>query len=79
MNPTGDYTVHFADPDMHVSYHLVNVQTDVFTSIHSCFEWQVIMQVIIPRPSALAHAAVPAQMKDLRRALSVSRPQLPQE
>ncbi|KAF9446115.1 hypothetical protein P691DRAFT_777087, partial [Macrolepiota fuliginosa MF-IS2] len=32
MNPSGDYTVHFADPDMH---------------------WQDILQVIIPRSSAL--------------------------
>ncbi|KAF8640424.1 hypothetical protein AX17_000090 [Amanita inopinata Kibby_2008] len=38
MNPTGDYTVHFADPDIY-------------------FQWHDIMQVIIPRSSALAHAA----------------------
>ncbi|KAK2461508.1 hypothetical protein APHAL10511_005971 [Amanita phalloides] len=38
MNPTGDYTVHFADPDIY-------------------FQWQDIIQVIIPRSSALAHAA----------------------
>ncbi|KAI6047843.1 hypothetical protein EDC04DRAFT_2886641 [Pisolithus marmoratus] len=35
MKPTGDYTVHFADPDIF-------------------FQWQDILQVIIPRTSALA-------------------------
>ncbi|KAG2075158.1 hypothetical protein BDR04DRAFT_1047673 [Suillus decipiens] len=39
MNPSGDYTVHFADPDIF-------------------FQWQDILQVIIPRSSALASAAV---------------------
>ncbi|KAI9510821.1 hypothetical protein F5148DRAFT_498415 [Russula earlei] len=38
MNPLGDYTVHFADPDIF-------------------FQWQDILQVIIPRNSALAAAA----------------------
>ncbi|KAJ7146307.1 hypothetical protein C8R44DRAFT_757118 [Mycena epipterygia] len=38
MNPNGDYTVHFADPDIF-------------------FQWQDILQVIIPRSSALASAA----------------------
>lgn len=38
MNPTGDYTVHFADPDIF-------------------FQWNDILQVIIPRSSALASAA----------------------
>ncbi|KAK0465480.1 uncharacterized protein EV420DRAFT_1514554 [Desarmillaria tabescens] len=38
MNPTGDYTVHFADPDIF-------------------FQWNDIVQVIIPRSSALAAAA----------------------
>ncbi|KIY52643.1 hypothetical protein FISHEDRAFT_34869 [Fistulina hepatica ATCC 64428] len=38
MNPMGDYTVHFADPDIF-------------------FQWQDILQVIIPRSSALAVAA----------------------
>ncbi|KIL71629.1 hypothetical protein M378DRAFT_64871 [Amanita muscaria Koide BX008] len=48
MNPTGDYTVHFADPDMHeYSYRCV----------YSYFQWHDIMQVIIPRSSAVAHAA----------------------
>ncbi|KAJ7638925.1 hypothetical protein FB45DRAFT_1055135 [Roridomyces roridus] len=37
MNPNGDYTVHFADPDIF-------------------FQWQDILQVIIPRSSALASA-----------------------
>ncbi|PPQ64079.1 hypothetical protein CVT24_008892 [Panaeolus cyanescens] len=37
MNPTGDYTVHFADPDIF-------------------FQWQDILQVLIPRSSALASA-----------------------
>ncbi|GLB35771.1 putative RING-type zinc-finger [Lyophyllum shimeji] len=38
MDPTGDYTVHFADPDIF-------------------FQWQDILQVIVPRSSALASAA----------------------
>ncbi|KAK7058577.1 hypothetical protein VNI00_002213 [Paramarasmius palmivorus] len=38
MNPMGDYTVHFADPDIY-------------------FQWNDILQVIIPRTSALASAA----------------------
>ncbi|KAG2159606.1 uncharacterized protein EDB93DRAFT_1073895 [Suillus bovinus] len=37
MNPSGDYTVHFADPDIF-------------------FQWHDILQVIIPRSSALASA-----------------------
>ncbi|VDB84192.1 unnamed protein product [Peniophora sp. CBMAI 1063] len=37
MNPEGDYTVHFADPDIY-------------------FQWQDILQIIIPRNSALASA-----------------------
>ncbi|KAH8099309.1 hypothetical protein BXZ70DRAFT_943220 [Cristinia sonorae] len=38
MNPTGDYTVHFADPDIY-------------------FQWHDILQVIVPRTSAVASAA----------------------
>ncbi|KIK70561.1 hypothetical protein GYMLUDRAFT_32606 [Collybiopsis luxurians FD-317 M1] len=38
MNPSGDYTVHFADPDIY-------------------FQWNDILQVIIPRSSAYASAA----------------------
>ncbi|KAH9937357.1 uncharacterized protein B0H18DRAFT_1091569 [Fomitopsis serialis] len=38
MNPHGDYTVHFADPDIF-------------------FQWQDILQVIVPRTSAIASAA----------------------
>jgi len=38
MNPSGDYTVHFADPDIY-------------------FQWHDILQVIIPRTSAVASAA----------------------
>ncbi|KAL5519640.1 hypothetical protein ACEPAH_1323 [Sanghuangporus vaninii] len=38
MKPSGDYTVHFADPDIF-------------------FQWQDILQVIIPRISAFASAA----------------------
>ncbi|KAF9786688.1 hypothetical protein BJ322DRAFT_1051407 [Thelephora terrestris] len=38
MNPTGDYTVHFADPDIF-------------------FQWHDILQVIIPRTSAMAAAS----------------------
>jgi hypothetical protein len=54
MNPTGDYTVHFADPDMWVP--IVLKQTMSFTC-NSFFQWQDILQVIIPRSSALASAA----------------------
>ena len=43
MNPTGDYTVHFADPDIF-------------------FQWQDILQVIIPRSSALASAAASGEL-----------------
>lgn len=43
MNPTGDYTVHFADPDIF-------------------FQWQDILQVIIPRSSALASAAATGEL-----------------
>jgi hypothetical protein len=35
MDPSGDYTVHFADPDIY-------------------FQWNDILQVIIPRSSAFA-------------------------
>ncbi|EAU92302.1 alkylbase DNA N-glycosylase [Coprinopsis cinerea okayama7 len=35
MNPNGDYTVHFADPDIY-------------------FQWQDILQIIVPRASRLA-------------------------
>ncbi|OSX66919.1 hypothetical protein POSPLADRAFT_1042221 [Postia placenta MAD-698-R-SB12] len=38
MNPSGDYTVHFADPDIF-------------------FQWHDILQVIVPRTSAMASAA----------------------
>ncbi|KZT74957.1 hypothetical protein DAEQUDRAFT_720147 [Daedalea quercina L-15889] len=38
VNPHGDYTVHFADPDIF-------------------FQWQDILQVIVPRTSAIASAA----------------------
>ncbi|KAF5385299.1 hypothetical protein D9615_001179 [Tricholomella constricta] len=43
MDPTGDYTVHFADPDIF-------------------FQWQDILQVIVPRSSALASASASAQL-----------------
>ncbi|KDR85594.1 hypothetical protein GALMADRAFT_234551 [Galerina marginata CBS 339.88] len=43
MNPSGDYTVHFADPDIF-------------------FQWQDILQVIIPRSSALATAAATGEL-----------------
>ncbi|KAK7686736.1 hypothetical protein QCA50_010336 [Cerrena zonata] len=38
MNPSGDYTVHFADPDIY-------------------FQWHDILQVILPRASAVASAS----------------------
>ncbi|KDQ18275.1 hypothetical protein BOTBODRAFT_171929 [Botryobasidium botryosum FD-172 SS1] len=47
MKPTGDYTVHFADPDIF-------------------FQWQDILQVIIPRSSALASASEAAGHNDAR-------------
>ncbi|KAF9486335.1 hypothetical protein BDN70DRAFT_869827 [Pholiota conissans] len=43
MNPNGDYTVHFADPDIF-------------------FQWQDILQVIIPRSSALASVAATGEL-----------------
>ncbi|KAJ7664943.1 hypothetical protein B0H17DRAFT_295036 [Mycena rosella] len=45
MNPNGDYTVHFADPDIF-------------------FQWQDILQVIIPRSSALASAAASGEERE---------------
>ncbi|KAH9950925.1 hypothetical protein B0H21DRAFT_720440 [Amylocystis lapponica] len=42
MNPSGDYTVHFADPDIF-------------------FQWHDILQVIVPRTSAIASAAGPGE------------------
>ncbi|TFK77491.1 hypothetical protein BDN72DRAFT_46420 [Pluteus cervinus] len=45
MNPTGDYTAHFADPDIF-------------------FQWHDILQVIIPRSSALASAAASGEMNN---------------
>ena len=39
--------------------------TNVFISVPSYFQWQDIMQVIIHRSSALAHAAAPAQDEGL--------------
>ncbi|TFK41956.1 hypothetical protein BDQ12DRAFT_696496 [Crucibulum laeve] len=47
MNPTGDYTVHFADPDIF-------------------FQWHDILQVIIPRSSALASAAASGEQFGLQ-------------
>ncbi|QRW09106.1 Zinc finger, C3HC4 type (RING finger) protein [Ceratobasidium sp. AG-Ba] len=42
MKPTGDYTVHFADPDIF-------------------FQWEDILQVLIPRSSAFASAGTAAE------------------
>ncbi|CAE6442547.1 hypothetical protein ACGC1H_007551 [Rhizoctonia solani] len=42
MNPTGDYTVHFADPDIF-------------------FQWEDILQILIPRSSAFASAGTAAE------------------
>lgn len=56
MNPTGDYTVHFADPDMYESPSVSSVlHSDQM--ITSYFQWHDILQVIIPRSSAVASAA----------------------
>ncbi|EJD35472.1 hypothetical protein AURDEDRAFT_117371 [Auricularia subglabra TFB-10046 SS5] len=43
MNPNGDYTVHFADPDIY-------------------YQWQDILQVIVPRSSALSIAGSSADV-----------------
>ncbi|KAF8665448.1 hypothetical protein AX16_000466, partial [Volvariella volvacea WC 439] len=51
MNPTGDYTVHFADPDIF-------------------FQWQDILQVIIPRSSALASAAASGESSGMGEGLT---------
>ncbi|KAF5392528.1 hypothetical protein D9757_002315 [Collybiopsis confluens] len=45
VNPSGDYTVHFADPDIY-------------------FQWNDILQVIIPRISAYASAAAVRENAD---------------
>ncbi|CAE6428630.1 unnamed protein product [Rhizoctonia solani] len=42
MNPTGDYTVHFADPDIF-------------------FQWEDILQILVPRSSAFASAGTAAE------------------
>ncbi|CAE7230436.1 unnamed protein product [Rhizoctonia solani] len=42
MKPTGDYTVHFADPDIF-------------------FQWEDIMQILVPRSSAFASAGTAAE------------------
>lgn len=62
MNPNGDYTVHFADPDMYISNLnvLISRRTDLF--IHSFFQWHDILQVIIPRSSALASVTAPGEL-----------------
>ena len=49
----------------HVRIILSRQCTGVFTFILSYFQWQDIMQVIIPRSSALAHAAAPTQDEGL--------------
>lgn len=55
MNPTGDYTVHFADPDMCVF--VMHYRASHSNVPNSFFQWHDILQVIIPRTSALASAA----------------------
>jgi hypothetical protein len=62
MNPLGDYTVHFADPDMCVAHFppksLISADFDpTYFDAHRFFQWQDILQIIIPRSSALAAAA----------------------
>jgi hypothetical protein len=56
MNPEGDYTVHFADPDMYVRFLRVPGVTSYLPRL-SFFQWHDVLQVIIPRSSALAAAA----------------------
>jgi len=56
MNPSGDYTVHFADPDMHVHFNPGHLAIFIL-SFYSFFQWHDILQVIIPRSSALASAS----------------------
>jgi hypothetical protein len=57
MNPNGDYTVHFADPDMQVFYFIFTGPSTEHHDYPRFFQWQDILQVIIPRSSALASAA----------------------
>ena len=78
MNPTGDYTVHFADPDMHVSYHLVNVQTYLH-SYAATLNGKISCKLSSPVLQPWHMLLHPPRVKDLRRAQSVSRPRLPQE
>ena len=47
--------MHFADPDMYVRF--VFICTYLWIHVISFFQWQDILQVIIPRSSALASAA----------------------
>ena len=60
MNPMGDYTVHFADPDMCVArFPTIPLSTHLTPTLDvpRFFQWQDILQIIIPRSSALAAAA----------------------
>jgi hypothetical protein len=57
MNPLGDYTVHFADPDMCAALQIPYLPTYADLVACSFFQWQDILQIIIPRSSALAAAA----------------------
>ena len=60
MNPLGDYTVHFADPDMCVARFPTNPLSVHLTPTLDpprFFQWQDILQIIIPRSSPLAAAA----------------------
>jgi len=56
MNPSGDYTVHFADPDMYVFQNILD--SSRLTIDQSFFHWHDILQVIIPRSSAFSVATV---------------------
>ena len=60
MNPLGDYTVHFADPDMCVARFPTNPLSVHLTPTLDpprFFQWQDILQIVIPRSSPLAAAA----------------------
>ena len=62
MKPSGDYTVHFADPDMYViAFQAISMVSTL--RLFRYFQWVDILQVIVPRTSAIA-AAGRSDMQD---------------
>ena len=49
--------MHFADPDMYVLIDLVLSDGNLIAYLSSFFQWHDILQVIIPRKSAMAAAS----------------------